>query len=84
MKISFRKIIAKLILIITIFLILFFLDHISLFRNLDIENINKNRIFVEVQVCTCPDFYVLKGSEFLKEYFKNDTTMLVELAVQIC
>jgi hypothetical protein len=75
MKIPLKKTIAKLSLIITIFAILFFLDHISLFRDLDIENINKNRIFVEVQVCTCPDFYVLKGSEFLKEYFKNDTTI---------
>lgn len=48
MKIPFKKTIAKLNLLITVFAIIYFLDHISLFRGLDIENINKNRIFVEI------------------------------------
>ena len=47
--------------------ILFLLYRVGLFEPADVERITQNRILVSVQQCTCPELYVEKGGEQLKD-----------------
>ena len=70
------QMISKLLLVSLPVCILLLLYRVGLFEAVDIDRITPNRILVRVQQCTCPVFFVEKGSDQLKSAFRPEVKVL--------